>query len=458
MNVLLTAFIAVAVVGSPDVLPCEGPSDCSAGDVCVAGTCRSGSGKSSVQELYPVAVPPPTLLTADAHVKAVGTRLVEQIRRDLQWSGFYSVLASDSFPSTHQVEGVSPSEVRRLLWQTSGAYRLVRVAVRPSPELGKVHVQVRLIDVEQYSSLSLGGGEITVRAGQDRAIAAACVNELIALDTGLAGVVGSRIATSLEVRSGVKEIGLIGADGKGLTMLTSNNSLNLDPAWDGAGRVGYMSYREGNADWVVDGAVLSGRPGMNAAGAWSHDGKYLAVSVTEGANSDIVILDGSTGTEHIRVTEHPGVDTSPTWSPDGKELAFVSDRTGSPQIWIVTLASGNLRRLTQSGYTTAPDWSPNGHSLVYGQLTGVNFVIKRYDFDTGHTRTLTGSDVSSENATFSPDGRYVAFSRRERDKKPTLWLMNADGTKQRQLTSSANPMFSPAWHRRAPSFKGSKTK
>ena len=142
MNVLLTAFIAVAVVGSPDVLPCEGPSDCSAGDVCVAGTCRSGSGKSSVQELYPVAVPPPTLLTADAHVKAVGTRLVEQIRRDLQWSGFYSVLASDSFPSTHQVEGVSPSEVRRLLWQTSGAYRLVRVAVRPSPELGKVHANL----------------------------------------------------------------------------------------------------------------------------------------------------------------------------------------------------------------------------------------------------------------------------------------------------------------------------
>ena len=65
---------------------------------------------------------------------------------------------------------------------------------------------------------------------------------------------------------------VVGVDGERLTMLTANKSLNLDPAWDGSGRVGYMSYRSGNADWVVEGAIVSGRPGMNAAGAWSRDG------------------------------------------------------------------------------------------------------------------------------------------------------------------------------------------
>ncbi len=91
---------------------------------------------------------------------------------------------------------------------------------------------------------------------------------MVELDTGIPGVAGSRIAVSIEVSPGVKEIGLVGADGTGLKMLASNKSVNLDPAWDGSGCVGYMSYHSGNADWVVEGAILSGRPGMNSAGAW----------------------------------------------------------------------------------------------------------------------------------------------------------------------------------------------
>ena len=441
-------------MGATEPIPCERPRDCPDASVCVTGTCRSGSASSVVEELYPLAVPPPIVLSDDVKLQKLAETFVRQLQADLAWSGFYTMLSSEQLPFTHRVEGVSPSETRRLLWQKAGAYRVVRVVVRPGAKAGELRMLVRLIDVESYDWQTIGGAELTVKPGQERAMAAACANRVVELDTGIPGVAGSRIAASVEVSPGVKEVGVVGVDGERLTMLTANKSLNLDPAWDGAGRVGYMSYRSGNADWVVEGAVVSGRPGMNAAGAWSRDGKYLALSVTEGANSDIVILDGSTGTEQVRVTEHPGVDTSPTWSPDGKELAFVSDRSGSPQIWIVTLATGDLRRLTQSGYNAAPDWSPNGQSLVYGQLIGSKFVIKRHDFDRRKTVTLTTTETSSENATFSADGRYLAFARRGSDRKPSLWIMYADGRNQRMLTSPGLPMFSPAWHRRAPTLKG----
>jgi TolB protein len=431
---------------------CEQPSDCHDG-VCISGTCRTGSASSAVETLYPLAVPPPVVLGTGARHKELAERFVEQLRKDLAWSGFYSMLSVERMPFSYRVEGASPSEARRLLWQQAGAFRVLRIVVRPGDSQGSVRILARLIEVESFEWIDLAPGELRVQPGQERAVAAACANRIVELDTGIPGVAGSRIATTIQTSPGVKEVGLVAGDGEGLTMITSNKSLNLDPAWDGQGRIGYMSYRAGNADWIVDGTPFSSRPGMNAAGAWSRDGMYLALSVTEGANSDIVILDGTTGTEQVRVTEHPGVDTSPTWSPDGKKLAFVSDRSGSPQVWIVTLATGDLKRLTHSGYNVSPDWSPNGHSILYGQLIGSKFVIKRHDFDVPRTVTLTGAAASSENPSFSADGRYVVFSRRGSDRRASLWVMYADGTHQRALTSNALPMFSPAWHRRAPTLK-----
>ena len=458
MGGVVAILVASVALGATDVRPCEQPADCMADSVCVAGTCRTGSASSVIEKLYPLAVPPPIILDGESDIREAAEGFVSQLRAALEWSGFYSMLSIERMPFTYRVEGGSPSETRRLLWQKAGAFRVLRVVVRPGTERGEIRALVRLIDVEDFNWIALAPTELTIKPGESRAMAAACANRMVALDTGIPGVAGSRVAASIEVSPGVKEVGFVEVDGGAVTMLTSNKSLNLDPAWDGRGRVGYMSYGRGNADWIVEGSVFSGRPGMNAAGAWSRDGKYLALSVTEGANSDIVILDGKNGTEQVRVTEHPGVDTSPTWSPDGKQLAFVSDRSGSPQVWIVTLATGDLRRLTHSGYNAAPDWSPNGQSLVYGQLIGSKFVIKRHDFDLGRTISLTSTDVSSENASFSADGRYVVFSRRGKDRKPSLWVMYADGTNQRTLTSTPLPMFSPAWHRRAPSLMGAASK
>jgi dipeptidyl aminopeptidase/acylaminoacyl peptidase len=67
-----------------------------------------------------------------------------------------------------------------------------------------------------------------------------------------------------------------------------------------------------------------------------------------------------------RLTDGPWRDTSPAWSPDGASLAYLSDRDGTPQIWVRRLDSGADRRITS---LDAPPltvaWSPNGASLAF---------------------------------------------------------------------------------------------
>lgn len=59
-------------------------------------------------------------------------------------------------------------------------------------------------------------------------------------------------------------------------------------------------------------------------------------------------------------------DYAPCWSPDGKKIAFISDREETPQIWILSIEEGEVRRVTDipTG-VSAPLWSPDGATLAF---------------------------------------------------------------------------------------------
>jgi TolB protein len=449
---LLTALaLAVGIAGStPDTaeVPCERPAQCERDQLCLSGLCRSGSARSLITKLDVLAIPEPLVIGQGGFLNEEAKRVSRMLADDLSWTGFYHLLPASEMPPGHRAEGVSPTAVDRGAWLQAGAHRVLKVRLVTDRAPGAYRLTLRLIDVERYAAVDLPGHDVLVPPGGMRRAVANWVNALVAHDTGLAGVVGSRVLAAVEVKRGVKEIGVMGVDGRGFRFITGNGSLNLGPAWGPEDEIGYMSYASGNPDWIVDGSPRSDRPGLNAAGCWSPDGAWLALSVAEATNSDVVILYGDTGEEHVRITDHPAVDTSPTWSPDGRRLAFVSDRSGSPQIWLASLSSGELRRVSRGGYVTSPDWSPLGETLVYAkQVSSSAFVIVRHDLDTNVVTRLTTSDVSSESPSFSGDGRYVVFQRRRGDKAPRLWIMQADGSHPRPISTPEYPMFAPDWHR-----------
>lgn len=66
-----------------------------------------------------------------------------------------------------------------------------------------------------------------------------------------------------------------------------------------------------------------------------------------------------------RLTDGPEYDGDAAWSPDGQRLAFVSDKGGGYDIWVMNLADRNRVRLTSAGGAQAPIWHPSGDSIVY---------------------------------------------------------------------------------------------
>jgi|GEM_PF-2023615 len=433
---------SAAPTATPYGPACDAPSECKQGGVCVNGRCRVGSGRAAVEMLAQIVVADPALpKNAPKWVVEQANRYVQGLRDHMAWTGFYT---SERLAGWANADASTRANLVADM-QSRGIDRMVTISVYASPDPGVARAKLVVFDVRQGGVIKALNQTPRLPPGAARHRAADWVNTMLELDTGLPGVAGTRLLASAQVRLGVKEIAVMDVDGRHMGLLTKTGRLNLDPAWGPGDVVGYMSYRRNNADWMVDGRALSSRPGMNAVGAWSRDGTKLALTMSAGAHTDVVVIDGATSKEVARLTAHASVNTSPTWAPDGQRLAFVSDRAGGPNVWISHLRKGKARRLT-AGYCGSPDWSPLGDSIVYAQMIGGGkFVIMRHDFDSGRTVRLTNGETSSESPAFSPHGRYIAYVKVRPDKFRELWLMDASGQRARRIGLPRFPLFAPAW-------------
>ena len=453
-------MVVGAAPRDPGTRFCDLPSECGPGGVCVGFVCRVGSDRAKVEVLHRVAVPPPVIDVGATELASAARVLVNTLRTELAATGFYEVVPVAAHPASGVREGASPAEVRRVAWAAAGVDRIIQVActVRAKGATEKTLVcKLKAVETERWITIDLPAGRLQPVSGSSgaRAIAIAWSNALVGYDTGIAGSAGTRLAGTSEQAPGVKEIVTVGDDGTGWQLITQNRNLNLNPAWGPGGVLGWMSYASGNPDWWVDGKPFSTRPGLNAGGTWSPDGKMIALSLAEAGDSELVLIDAKTGQEEARLTDHPSIDTSPTWSPDGKRIAFVSDRGGAqPQIYVLSLAGGPLEQLTHEGYNVSPDWSPTGQSIAFQRQNGNDFVIMRYDFDTGVSRRLTTMRGSAENPTFSPDGRRIAFSFVQ-DKQARLWVMTADGESPHPMggETADRSFLAPTWEHHAPALR-----
>jgi dipeptidyl aminopeptidase/acylaminoacyl peptidase len=104
----------------------------------------------------------------------------------------------------------------------------------------------------------------------------------------------------------------------------------------------------------------------------SPDGKRIAFVVTvmdKDANrgkSDIWLVAAEGGEAPRRLTASPAADMNPCWSPDGKKIAFISTRSGVPQIWTIDLSGGEAIQLTTlSTGASGVIWSPDGKLMAF---------------------------------------------------------------------------------------------
>ena len=128
---------------------------------------------------------------------------------------------------------------------------------------------------------------------------------------------------------------------------------------------------------------------------------------------DIWVVPARGGEARLLVA-HPANEARPVYSPDGTRLAFVSNRAGSPDIWILTLADASLRRLTfGDGSEQLDGWSRDGRWIYYSSnaddIAGMTDVY-RVRIDGGTPMPVAGDRYAAEFMSApSPDGQSIAI-------------------------------------------------
>ena len=167
----------------------------------------------------------------------------------------------------------------------------------------------------------------------------------------------------------------------------------------------------------------------------SPDGKQAAISRTIANNTDLWLLEFGRGAlSHLTyaagrysIRGNPRADDCPVWSPDGRQVAFASDRDGILQLYRKDIGGA----MAEVPLTTGPDpkyptdWSLDGRFLLYTETapkTGSDvWVLPLAGAGTGKPLPLVQSPFSDREATFSPDGKWFAYTSYE-SRSPEIYI------------------------------------
>ena len=220
------------------------------------------------------------------------------------------------------------------------------------------------------------------------------------------------------------------------------------------GRIAFGAFFDSNrqADiWSIrpgedDLHQLTNAPGHDICPAYSADGKQIAFCSDRTGAYEIWVMDAN-GKQERQVTQLGTYAVFPDFSPDGRRLAFSARSAGesNTDLWLVPTASGTPTKLTNTpdSLEENPVWSPDGTSILFVRIAG--------DFSGGQLWTMDVASGQQTQLTFdptfkdqtpdwSPDGTRIAYGADD-----DIWIMNADGTDQVNLTGSPDVEYGTAF-------------
>lgn len=167
-----------------------------------------------------------------------------------------------------------------------------------------------------------------------------------------------------------------------------------------------------------------------------------------------IFLMNADGSNQTALTNLADGACQPAWSPDGAQLVFISpcarraETYPGAALYRMNADGSNVQRLlTLEGGVFDPDWSPSG--LTFTVLQGNRLQIYVAEADGSNPRRLSSPVAFDRHPTWSPDGARILFLNNTRAGRPTLYWMNKDGTFEdgrnpRQVTRDLDA-DSPAW-------------
>ena len=134
------------------------------------------------------------------------------------------------------------------------------------------------------------------------------------------------------------------------------------------------------------------------------------------------------------------------WSPDGRKIAFLSDRTGEEELYVIdALGTEKPEQLTRGGKAMRynPQWSPDNKRIAFSDKDGRLFVLTVADRKLTEAARETRGRIN--DYTWSPCGGHLAFSMQDSNGFRSIWTWSVEDGKLRRITDEMYHETSPAW-------------
>ncbi len=345
----------------------------------------------------------------------LGQRISGVITNNLKRCGYFAPVDRNAFIEKTINFDAAPQFAS---WKSLNAQALVTGRVTRDAS-GRLKAEYRLWDVT--SGQQLDGQQFFTDPNNWRRIAHIISDAIFARLTGQKGFFDTRIVFVDE--SGPKEsrrkrLAIMDQDGANLRFLTRGEELVVTPRYSPNSQdVTYMSQKSGEQPRVQVLSIETGQrqvvgnfPDMTSSPRFSPDGQRILLSLQQGGNSNIYLMDMGSRTT-TRLTSTNAIDTSPSFSPDGRQIVFESDRGGAQQLYLMGADGSSPRRISfGEGSFSQPVWSPRGDFIAFTRRKGGTFAIGIMKPDGTGERILT-EGFHNEGPTWAPNGQYIMFFR-----------------------------------------------
>ncbi|SMQ64566.1 Imidazolonepropionase [Altererythrobacter xiamenensis] len=221
--------------------------------------------------------------------------------------------------------------------------------------------------------------------------------------------------------------------------------------------------------------ISGGTPTRIAEGlAWevhprfSPDGSRIAFTSDRGGGDNIWVMNADGSDKRQLTKEDFRLLNQPSWSPDGRFIAakkhFTTGRSlGTGEIWMYHVSGGGGVQVVERANEALqkelgePIFSPDGSAIYYTRNTtpgntfiyaqdsnaGI-FAIEKHDLETGEVTTAVDGYGGAVRPTPSPDGKSIAFVRREKDQSQ-LWIKDIASGQERKVYDKLDLDVQETW-------------
>jgi tol-pal system beta propeller repeat protein TolB len=144
-----------------------------------------------------------------------------------------------------------------------------------------------------------------------------------------------------------------------------------------------------NADGTDMQNVSNAFTSNNSRPSWSPDGSKIAFVSDRDGNSEIYVMNAD-GSNQTRLTHDNADDVMPKWSPDGKQIVFESNRAGINTLYIMNADGSDVKRVfANPQFDATPAFGNGGKRLYFSSLRTHNWELYYHDMATGEDHPLT---------------------------------------------------------------------